>query len=141
MPNQLNVAMIDTIVSLRQRGWSQRRIARELGINRETVARYLRQPPSPANPAIAPSGDPGPEGGSNQAIAPPGSLAADAGSSPGSRLSDCEPWCTIIQAKLDLGLSAKRIHLDLTSEHGFAASYYSVRRFVCQLEVTHSRGR
>ncbi len=28
--------------SLAHRGWSQRRIARELGINRETVRRYLR---------------------------------------------------------------------------------------------------
>jgi len=31
--------MIDTIRSLHLRGWSQRRIARELGIDRETVAR------------------------------------------------------------------------------------------------------
>jgi predicted transcriptional regulator len=31
-----------TIYSLADRGWSQRRIARELGINRETVGRYLR---------------------------------------------------------------------------------------------------
>jgi len=31
-----------TIYSLPGRGWSQRRIAHELGINRETVGRYLR---------------------------------------------------------------------------------------------------
>jgi DNA-binding NarL/FixJ family response regulator len=30
------------IYSLADRGWSQRRIASELGINRETVPRYLR---------------------------------------------------------------------------------------------------
>ena len=35
--------MIDTILSLHQRGWSQRRIADELGVDRETVARHLRQ--------------------------------------------------------------------------------------------------
>jgi DNA-binding NarL/FixJ family response regulator len=29
-----------SILALSERGWSQRRIARELGINRETVARY-----------------------------------------------------------------------------------------------------
>lgn len=144
MPNQLKVAMIETIVSLRQRGWSQRRIARELGIDRETVARYLRRPPAPAKPAIAPLGSPDAESPSNPANAPPGSLAADAGDRPPAaqgdsrpgRLSDCLPWRDTIQAKLDLGLSAKRIHQDLTSEHGFVGSYYSVRRFVGQLEPT-----
>ena len=43
MSNLLKVAMIDIILSLHRKGWSQRRIARELGINRETVARYLKQ--------------------------------------------------------------------------------------------------
>jgi orotate phosphoribosyltransferase-like protein len=51
MANLLKVVMIDGILSLHQRGWSQRRIARELGIDRETVARHLRQPPAPAKPA------------------------------------------------------------------------------------------
>jgi len=40
MANQLKMAMVNAILTLKQRGWSQRRIARELGINRETVARY-----------------------------------------------------------------------------------------------------
>ena len=43
MSNRLKVAMIDLILSLRLKGWSQRRIARELDLNRETVARYLKQ--------------------------------------------------------------------------------------------------
>lgn len=43
MSNQLKGAMIETILSLYHRGWSQRRIARELGIDRETVTRYLHQ--------------------------------------------------------------------------------------------------
>src|SRR5437763_1939830 len=55
MANLLRVAVIDTILSLHQRGWSQRRIARELGVHRDTVARHLRQAP-PSNPAIAPIG-------------------------------------------------------------------------------------
>ena len=144
MSNQLKVVMIETIVSLRQRGWSQRRIAKELGINRETVARYLRQPPTPAIPANAPPGSLTVATDANPAIAPSGSLAADVaapppgveGHSQAGRLSDCEPWRVTIQAKLELGLSAKRIHQDLTSEHGFPGSYYSVRRFVGQLEAT-----
>ena len=41
MVNQLKMALIDTIARLREQGWSQRRIARELEIDRETVSRYL----------------------------------------------------------------------------------------------------
>jgi transcriptional regulator len=43
MLNYLNLAMIDLILSLRRKGWFQRRIVRELDLNRETVARYLKQ--------------------------------------------------------------------------------------------------
>src|SRR6201987_5032130 len=42
MSNVLKVSLQTTIYSLADRGWSQRRIAREFGINRETVGRYLR---------------------------------------------------------------------------------------------------
>ena len=42
----------------------------------------------------------------------------------------------MIEAKLDLGLSARRIHQDLLGEHGFGGSYYSVRRFVQRLGRT-----
>jgi transposase len=72
MPNQLRVAMIETILSLRRRGWSQRRIARDLGIDRETVARHLRLASSRSNPADAPIGPDQPSAGSNPADAPIG---------------------------------------------------------------------
>jgi hypothetical protein len=54
MANQLKMAMIDTIVTLLGRGWSYRRIAREVGIHRETVAGYdrLRREEAAAKPAI-----------------------------------------------------------------------------------------
>ena len=54
MANQLKMATIDSIQTLHQRGWSMRRIARVLGIPRDTVARHLRQ----ANQAGAPTGAP-----------------------------------------------------------------------------------
>jgi transposase len=161
MSNQLKVVMIETILSLHQRGWSQRRIARELGIDRETVARYLRHVPRPAKPAIAPTGSAGLDGHAKPAIAPIGSTLGEDTSNPANapigssrpdpqitpappgqeppapgRPSDCEPWRAAIQAKLDLGLSAQRIHQDLVAEHGFIGSYYSVRRFVRHLEQT-----
>jgi transposase len=145
MSNLLKVAMIETILSLRQRGWSQRRIARELGIDRETVARQLRQAGAPAKPAIAPTGSADDDGAAKPAIAPigatdtvPGLGPAPAAAAPqaAGRPSDCEPWRATIQAKLDAGLSAQRIHQDLAAEHGFGGSYYSVRRFVRHLEAT-----
>jgi DNA-directed RNA polymerase specialized sigma24 family protein len=52
MSNVLKVSLQTTIYSLADRGWSQRRIASELGINRETVGRYLRL----AKPAISIAG-------------------------------------------------------------------------------------
>ena len=42
MANQLGMATVQTILMLHRRGWSLRRIARELGVHRETVARYIR---------------------------------------------------------------------------------------------------
>ncbi len=42
MVNQLKVANVLSIKALHAQGWSRRRIARELGINRETVARHLK---------------------------------------------------------------------------------------------------
>ena len=41
MTNFIKVSLQETIYNLYDRGWSNRRIARELKINRETVARYL----------------------------------------------------------------------------------------------------
>jgi transcriptional regulator with XRE-family HTH domain len=59
--NQLKMALIDTIQRLRQQKWSQRRIAKELQIDRETVSRYLGQleAPKPATAEGAPNGSTG----------------------------------------------------------------------------------
>jgi hypothetical protein len=74
MANQLKMAMVNVILTLKQRGWSQRRIARELGIDRETVARYVNLPGSGPKPATnAPPGS----DGSKPANAPTGSDGQD----------------------------------------------------------------
>ena len=52
MANQLKMALVDTIQRLHQQGWSKRRIARELGIDRETVARHLAAKPASAEGAL-----------------------------------------------------------------------------------------
>ena len=61
MPYLIKVATIDIILSLRRRGWSQRRIASVLDINRETVARYLKRADSTSKPANVPTGSDTPD--------------------------------------------------------------------------------
>ncbi len=56
MANLLKMAISETIHTLYRRGSSQWRIADQLGINRETVARHLRQADPLPKPANAPTG-------------------------------------------------------------------------------------
>jgi transposase len=129
MANRLKMAVINAILTLKERGWSQRRIARELGIDRETVGRYVHLGqgwPKPASEAPPGSECPKP------AKAPPGSDDIDADETTTGR-SQCEPFRKIVEDKLELGLSRQRIYQDLRDEHGFEGSYYSVRRFVKRL--------
>jgi transposase len=79
MANQLKVAKVFSIKALHAQGWSQRRIAKALGINRETVARYLH---SASKPAKAPPGSDTSEEGSKPAKAPPGSESGAGPSKP-----------------------------------------------------------
>jgi transposase len=120
MANQLKMAMMQAIITLLERGWSYRRIARELGIHRETVARYDRK--RSAKPAIS----------------TPGSEMADLAHGPPSgrppgRESACDPYAEFIHSKLDAGLSAQRIFQDLRTDTGFTGSYSSVKRYVHRL--------
>jgi transposase len=158
MANQLKVAVVHTIEVLLERGWSQRRIAGSLGVDRGTVARYARRAREPAKPAKAPPGSdaistgpgaapagiggvtPGTTADPKPATeAPPGSPATDGVVEaqpiprPASQTSECEPFREVINGKLDKGLTARRIYQDLVSEHGFTAKYHSVRRFVRRL--------
>jgi hypothetical protein len=97
--------------------------ASELGIDRETVGRYLRL----AKPAIS---TPGSEGGKE---AKPANSTV---SKSGGRKSQCEPFVGTIAAKVEVGLSAQRIYQDLVEQNGFTDSYESVKRFVRKLKVS-----
>jgi len=141
MANQLKMAVANAIITLNQRGWSNRRIARELGIDRETVKRHLELARNGSKPATnAPLGSEGSKPATN---APPGSAVAevdedqDQSGKPSGPDSQCEPYRVVIQEKLQQELSAQRIYQDLVAEHGFAGSYYSVRRFVRRLGKSH----
>ena len=152
MANRLCVAEIHSILTLYERGWSCRRIARELGVHRETVGRYVRgaDRPPPGDCGQAPPGSAASEG-SKPAKAPTGSRSPCAGSSPacgaasrgasvageappapgsgspaggdGPRsMSDCLPHHAAIVAGLEAGLTAMRIWQDLHERHGTAGA-------------------
>ncbi len=106
MSNVLKVSHQETIRSLHEKGWSDRRIARELGINRRTVNRY----------------------GAKCTIVPPGK--------PTGRQSQCDPFAQAINEKVEVGLSGQRIYQDLVEESGFTGSYDAVKRFIGKLRRT-----
>ena len=56
MANHLKMAQVHAIQVLRTRGWSFRRMARELGVHRDTVARYVRLAEAGAEPSDLPAG-------------------------------------------------------------------------------------
>lgn len=118
MANVLKVVVVHAIIGLLEQDWSYRRIARELGVHRETVARYdrLRQTADskPANVTPGSGGLPL----SDHSLGPP---------------SRCQPFEAVIKQKLDQGLSAQRIYQDIVVEEGFEGSYSSVKRFVRRL--------
>lgn len=111
------------ILALAQRGWSQRRIAQELEVHRETVGRSVKLAREDAKPAKVTPGTETPSG-SKPAKVTLGNPAAR---------SRCEPLRQVIHDKLKLGLSAQRIYHDLVAEQGLSASYSSVKRFVRRL--------
>lgn len=164
MSHLLKMAIVQSIIQLHSLGWSQRRIARELGIHRETVGKYLKEHLCGSEPAISPPGSeqskpasldhfPGPasdqsdsvsfadsDASSKPAISPSGSRATTVRSSMPSnagRRSDCEPYRDLILEKLKEGLSAQRIYQDLQSDEGWEGSYDSVKRFVRKLGRVH----
>jgi len=104
--NQLKVNQQQTIVALFAQGWSKRRIARELALDRATVRKYLAgaaaKPPTPQTGSVPHSG--------------PASL--------------CDRWAEPIESAWQAGLSVQRIYQDLVAEHEFGGSYHAVRRFI-----------
>ncbi len=128
MANRLKMALVHSILALRARGWSYRRIARELGVHRETVARHVKlaamQEESTALPAGKASGPP--ESPLGPAEAKPANarsgaeVVATTGVGPSSQ---CAAFRAVILQMLELGLSARRVYQDLKTEHGFEGSY------------------
>jgi len=152
MANQLGMAEQQAIIALAGHGWSKRRIARELGVHRETVDRYLRRNQGPpesgdgadSKPAISTTGpekrneftgSPWISGDGALGIEPDDSKPAISTAGSAGRRSECEPFREQIIAGVERGLSAQRIWQDLTGEQGCSVSYESVKRFVRRLRA------
>lgn len=145
MANRLKMARVQSILSLHAQGWSGRLTtlravpARELGVDRETVSRYVE---FNQHSSAACELDGGISKPANAPILAPGSAACSLPTNApiepagAGRRSDCEPWREWIVTKRDQGLSARRIHQDLVSEHAAAIGYDSVRRFLRRLGWT-----
>lgn len=133
MANMLKMEQVHAIRELYERGWTQRRIARELGVHRRTVRSHVASAKGPEDPkcTISTAGN-SPEPDPKCTISTAGILR------PG-RLSRCEPWRQKIEDGVEAGLTAQRIYQDLCGESGFAGSYESVKRFVRALSQTHPR--
>jgi len=120
--NQLKVSLQQSIVALVEQGWSRRRIARELALDRATVRKYL---------AGAASKSPTPQTGSVAGSEAKSPTPPQTGSCPTSPpASVCDPWGQQIEAAWQAGLSVQRIYQDRVVEHQFGGSYHAVRRFV-----------
>ncbi len=120
MSNTLKVSMIETIRELAKKGWSIRRISKELGIHRKTVRNYLG---GDSKCTIVPTGDPDTKN-PKCTIVPTG---------PVGRKSQCSIHDEYIKELLGNGLSAQRIFQDLKAEKGFGGGYDSVKRYVRKL--------
>ena len=138
--NELKLDFQAAIIRLQEKGWSRRAIARELGINRETVGRYLGPKSKPASKVPAGSEASLTEATGPEARTPDEAVLSEskpakvpAGSELGSRSRSAQ-WEEKISCKLELGLSAQRIYQDLVAEEQFSASYDSVKRFIRALE-------
>lgn len=114
MSNELKAGMKEAIRQLYEGGHSNREIARRLDIHRNTVNGHVRVLRSKC--ATVTTGESCTDGSKCATVT--------------AGKSRCETYREIIEAKARLGLTAQRIYQDLVLEHGFKASYQSVKRFV-----------
>ena len=163
MSNVLDHQKQQQVLGLGRVGWPVRRIADATGVDRATAGGYLRAAgirvrgrgrpgeraakpaisievstdPALAKPAIcgAVSTDSGPpEPAISDGVSTDPWRPAPPGRAPSA--SACEPYRELIAEALGRGRNAMAIWQDLVDDHGFAARYASVRRFVARLRGT-----
>jgi transposase len=130
MANKLKVQEQEAITNLVRLGWGIRRIARELGLSRNTVRAYARSLERFRADVVAEK--------ILKGSAPSSGVQTDPLSTAGNtgRKSLCDDHAELILAKFEEGLTAQRIYQDLRVEIAFTGSYQSVKRYVRRLRRT-----
>src|SRR5437867_12159016 len=146
MANILGEDKKQQVLALGRLGWPLRRIEHATGVRRETAGVYLRAagiairaprrrrpPPKPASQVSTDPANPASEVSTDSGPLPPALAEPPAWPPPTRRAptaSACEPYRELIELALGRGRNAMAIWQDLVDQHGFAARYASVRRFV-----------
>src|SRR5256712_3269143 len=144
MSNVLDDEQQQQVLALGRLGWTLRRIEAATGVRRETASGSLRAAgiagrgrgrprEGVPKPAIAGevSTDSGPsKPATNEAVSTDSAVPAPTRA---PSASACEPYRDLIAEALSRGRNAVAIWQDLVDDHGFAARYASVRRFVLAL--------
>ena len=145
MANVLSDTKRQQVLALGRLGWPLRRIEDATGVRRETASAYLkaagvairppggwgrRAVPKPANAtstdsAVGSTAKPAKETSTDSAPSP---WPPRPGRSP--QASACAPYRELIGDAVARGRNAMAIWQDLVDQHGFAAGYASVQRFV-----------
>lgn len=130
MANILSMAKQEQIRALAAAGWSRRKIAKHLKINRRTVSSYLNDH-SDGEISENPNCTISTAGSGTQNDEEPSQRSPQ--KSKQGRQSECEPFRNVITAGIEKGQSADLIWRDLKTDHDFKHSYESVKRFVRKL--------
>ena len=120
MVEPLHMHLLRDLLHRLRAGESQRRVARDLGLSRNTVAKYHHLA---AGHGLLRPDQPLPDEGTLLVL-----LQADI--QPPQTPSSVEPYRDVVEALLEQGVEMVAIHARLSQDYGYTGSYSSLRRFV-----------
>ena len=121
--NELSMTERETIIGLLRLGWAQRRVERETGHRRETIARIGREAGLlPTKPAKVPT-----------------DLSDSVGAPRTTSRSNCEVHRAFIEAEVVKGCNGTTIYQALVEHCGYEGGYDAVKRFVRKLRPDESK--
>jgi len=151
MANVLGDEKKQEVLALGRLGWPLRRIEDATGVRRETAGAYLKAAGIPVRPARTRRPPPKPASGvstDSGGTAKPASEVSTDPAGPGPSwpprpgraptASACEPYRELVELGRSRGRNAMAVWQDLVTDHGFAAGYASVKRFVIKLRGTQA---
>ena len=145
MGNVLKMQKQQQIQALTMLGWSNRSISNEIGVDRETVAKYRQQfqspPKVPTDSETSDSQNPSEVPTDSDGQNPPNVPAEPLPSLPPTNSAQIRPFIEDVRKKYLQRLTAQRIYQDLVEEHGYKGGYDSVKRYVRKLHKRHRRYR